>query len=606
MLYNFTELNVENDMHNIRKNVKEGFNTFSGLLLLAVITIFYFSRPEELVVLLPIIIITTLINILRPSPKINDNKKILILCGVILCYLVYSYFNSRIYSYDGLNYHIKYMLSIANKGYVATTEYPVRPYLGEYIFAFIYKFAGLRMLNLTLGIVSILNVYFAYLILSGITNNRLERNLSLALFVSSPTFIALSSTELKPDTISSLSIFITLLLLIKFLNGKYYLFPIIGIFSGLSILIKSSSFFITPFFIATGGIYLLKSKTLLRTKIFLSIVTVVLFCLPIILWFIFYGGTFPQIENSLNIKPLINSNPQTMELERFDELVKECNEDKLKKDYSSFIFGGRSLFVLFQPFFYITNFSKPIFSAQRMANPGIFVYCGMVILLASVFFYKKLNLNPVAKKIYWLSIFSTIVFMILVSSILWYMLPIFPIYALVISILINKIENKFTKKTLLILIYSTVVMNIIIGIKTAEINFSPIEDFSKEQLYNTELSAIYDMNMDIDNISEGSYILDASEHRFNVLTTFVPNVDERVIKSNYYFASKTKSLEAFREELLRKNIKIIIVKKEYLLNPWYEKCPLQNNLNLMRFLEKYTVPVSNDKNKHENLIFKII
>lgn len=593
---------------------RERYNTnkrsFVGVLLIVAVLLFYFFRPNELFILLLIFTLFLLIGYFIKPFKIKDKNKdklkTTILILLLLLYLVYSYFNSRIYSYDGLNYHIKYMLLIAEKGYITTTEYPIRPYLGEFIFALIYKSAGLRILNLALGLISVLSFYLVYIILRKITNSDLEKKLSMALFISSPTFIALSTTEFKPDTMSLLINLFAINLLIEVIKGKYKFLPFVGLSFSLSFLIKTSSLFITPWFLLMGIIYLAKSDIKTKKKLGLITATIIMFLIPIISWFTIFGGTLPQFENLLNIKPLINFKHERINLERDADLLRECNNEKLKADYSSFIFGSRGPLVLFQPLFYITNFRNPPFILQRMDNPGIFIYCGMLILLASVFRYKKLELNPITKTIFWSSFLSTIVFMIAVSSIFWYLLTIFPFYALVVSKFINKIEKQPIRKFLLLLSYSTVAVNISIGAAIAINNFAPIKNFGEEQLNQTRLKSLYNMNMKIHRVTGKSLILDASEHRFNLLTTFVPNADERIVKSNYYFVSNPNPLETLRDTLLKNNINFIIVNKNLLLDPWYKGCPLQNNLRLIQFLQEYTIPIDNGENEHDNVIFKII
>ena len=599
-------------MHNTIKNIVGRFNketttnTCVGILLLVAVILFYLFRPEELIILIPVTTVVAFFTLFPATKKINRKVKILALSCVVLCYLIYSYFNSRIYSYDGGLYHIKYMLAIVDKWYIATTEYPVRPYLGEYIFAIIYKFLGLRALNLILGILTLLNVYLANILIKKLTKDELERKLSLALFVFSPTFIALSTIELKPDQLSFTVLLLLILLFMNIEKSKYKLSPLIGLFSGLSILIKTSSSFIVVWFMLLILHTLIKSKELLINKILLVTSTLISFILPLIVWFLIFGGTFPQLENVINVKPLINNNSSNITLERDRDLLKICNEDKLKKDYSSFIYGSRSFLVFLQPLFYITRFRAYSFAAQGMANPGIFLYIGIWILPIFLIVRKKFQIDQGVNSILWVSFLSTATFMVLVSSIFWYLLPIFPIYAITISKLINKIDNKWIKKSILILCYSTIVVNITVGFVTALQRFAPVKNLSEEQIQKTGLKKIYETNMKINNIPNNSLILDASEHPFNINTMFIKDADKRIVKSNYYFASKERSFESLREELLKNNIKFIIVNKDYLLDSFYEGCPLQNNLRLLEFLEKYTVPVYEEEPEYEKLIFRII
>jgi len=599
---------------NIKENIKlivknnKTYDYVVGLTFIVAVLLFYLFRPDELLILFSttllwiFVILAIKFNILKQQRKLN--KFIIPILGT--AYLVYSYFNSRVYSYDGGLYHLKYMLLVVEKWFVATTEYPVRPYLGEYVFALIYKFLGLRKLNLALGISTLLSIYQAKIIIKELTKDSLERNLSLALFIFSPTFISLSTREIKPDMLACNMLFCIFILFIKHQKGEYVFLPLIGLLCGLSVLVKTSTLFVIPWVMLLGIITLIKTRVFLKTKLLLIFLTSVSSILPLITWFVAFGGTIPQIENNINIKPLIHRDTPQVELERESTILNTCNEDKLKKDYSSFIYGSRSPLVLLQPLFYITRFKSYSFSTQQLAHPGIFLYLGMIALPTILIFKKRFEIDKTMRDVGLISLFSTIIFMVLVSSIFWYLLPLYPIYAIIISKLIGSIKIPSLKKILLNLCYLTLATNLIIGVTTATLIFTPIENLGGEEIKKTELNQIYEFNMRINSISDGSLILDASEHPFNINTMFVPNADIKIVKSNYYFASTDRPLNSLRNELLGNNIKFVVVNKDYLESPFYEGCPLKNNIKLLEFLEKYTEPVYKGETEYEKKIFRII
>ena len=569
--------------------------------------LYYIFRPNELVLFLLVLIIASLLTLI---PKIHIGKNIKIAIIVIFCilFLIYSFFNSRIYSYDGLNYYLKTVLLISKKGYLTTTEYPLKPYLGELISAGIYKYAGLRILNLFFGIISLLNVFLMYSLLKKLTQNKSEINLSFLLLLSSPTFIAFTTTEFKPDLLASVLFLFSLLLFYKFTNGRLTLFPIISFILSCSIFIKASVLLPALTLILAGFILLCKSKGSIRKRVFIGVLTLFLSLAPPLLWIRTFGFSIPQFESIAHINPILKQYNQKVVLTRDKEILTSCTLEKVRKDYTSFIYGSVSPLVIFQPIFYLTKFHSYAFSSQLMANPGIFLYFGIIVFLSSILFYKKIrqNLNDFTKSLYWSGIISTIVFMITISSVFWYLLPLFPIFALSISKIIYRIPNNKIQRITLMFCYTVITTNILIGIYMATDNFYPLKNFSQKEIAKTDIKTLYDVNNQINLLPKDQLILDASEHFNNFLATFVEDADSRIVKSNYYFASNTKLLEELREELLKNNIHFIIIDKNKILDPWYRNCPLENNKRLLLFLNRFTEPVYPENIKYRDLIFKIL
>ena len=523
-------------------------------------------------------------------------------------YLSYSFFNTRINSYDGLNVHLKYILQIAEKGYVNSTEYPIKPYLGEIILSKIYTLLGLRALNLTFGLLTIANIYLANKVLESISYKKEKtKKLALWIFLCSPTFLGMAFQELKVDLIATALVFCIFLVLFKFYSQKDpKLFLLITALTGITTITKTSTIPLNMAIMGSGIFLLWKNKGIGFSKkmMFLTIGGGI-FSTILLFWIITFGGTLPQLENHINIYPTTRVFINQRSLTRDTILLEKCNEDKLRKDYASFVYGSRSVLTFLQPLFYLTKYKAYSFSAQGMANPGITSYFGLIILPIFLVFNRKEKISKIQKLILIVTFLTTLIFYIKVGSIFWYLLPLYPIYAWVTAEFIEKISNRKVKKIGTTIIYATLATDFTIAIIIATSIFSNLEKLDGENIRKTHLKEIYEMNMKLGIIKKDTLILDASEHGHAILTTFVPRGDEIIIKSNYYFATANKPLEKMREELLENNIHYIIVNKNKLKDPWYQGCPGENNEILDNFIEKYTKPMFPKDSKYKDLFFEI-
>ncbi len=594
--------NIEHFIDNLSLSDKIIFVT-AHLLIVS----YYIFRPSEATIFLICYwTIFTLFHCVRIKPNPGMLKGFITL--VTILFLIFSYFNTRTASYDGLNVHLKYILQIQEKGFVGTTEYPVKPYLGELLLTGVYDLFGLRGLNSIFGILVLVNIFLIYNLIKCLaTNNDFVRKLSLFIVVLSPSFLGMALQELKIDLILSATMLSALILFCKLVKDKKHrLFPLITILSGISIVIKPSSA-VTSLCLLLLGLFVVafSSKLKFPKRLLFGSIGCLVFALPILIWTMYFGGTIPQLENRINIKPIHNQGIKQISLSRNKELLSNCTEDRWKKDYSSFIYGSRSLLVLAQPFFYITRLHAYPFSAQGMANPGILLYLGILVFLALPFLTNIRRFSSLHKYFYIITLGSTLAFLIMVSSIYWYLLYLFPIFALVISSVIDRIKDVKLKEITKLTIYSTLLTNLIIALLMASLVFEPIPNLNAEVLKKSSLREVYDTSNRLNQIPEDGFILDASEHRYNVLTTFVSRGDMRIVKSNYYFAASNLSLKNMRDELLKNNIKYLIVYKNKLKDPWYKRCPKLNNKILAEFMNEYTYPMYPNDPKYKDLIFVI-
>lgn len=339
-------------------------------LLPGIVIIYYLCRHFELyftyLILISITIFVQCYFLTKPLisslnkiffAKINlkfrmDYKGLLVAALFVICffYLLFSYFNTRVNSYDGMYHNLKFILAISDKGYVNSTEYPLKPYLGEVILSFIYSNFGLRFLNLALGILFIATCFIGYRFITYFATDTKLRIISFIVFIFAPTSIAFAFIELKSDLIASLLVVYSFILLKNLIDKKerfeHYL---ISIFLSIAVLIKTTTIPISILILIFAVYFVFKNSIGIKTFILKIFLMTFLYFIPIFIWFIHFGGTIPQFENKLNISSYHSSGK--FFLKRDTDILEICNEEKVVKDYSSFIYGSRSILVFFS-----TNF----------------------------------------------------------------------------------------------------------------------------------------------------------------------------------------------------------------------------------------------------------
>lgn len=590
------------------KNFYSGkINIVLWLVLLGVI-VYYLFRPLEAIIL--IISLSTFIGIQKFTTHTNrrillDNKKLIVVLFA-LSFLVYSFFNTRTYSYDGLNTHIRIAKLVKDKGFVSTALEPTKPYFGEFLMGKVWGVAGLRTVNLIFGILTVLGSFLSYLLIRklGIVNRKMA-NVSFCLLISSPMFVAMATLEFKVDLILFVIVQTILLLLLQLSSDtKIWVYPIIGLLNGVGLIIKTS-------YIPTAIIVFLMSSFIVFKKrgfggfLVMFFVTLCFSLLPLVIWIKSFGFTLPLFENTIKVRSTRDVSESTIVLERDPIILNECYSEKISKDYSSFIYGARSPLVLIQPLFYITKFKFYPFSTQPMANPGPFLYFGVFLLLLTPLLYSLKKLTRDMMYIYIISAFTLVVFFVFVSSIYWYLFFLLPVFSITVTKFVFNSSHTKPGNILYYLLYSSIGANFIIALSFAGLYFNPIKDYSYENIQGSHLESLYISNKFIESLSNEGYILNASEHPDWILLPFMDNSDTKVVRSNYYFISSRKSLSEINEVFKKNNIKYILVNYESLKSDWYEGCPGENNEMIIKYIDKFTVPVKVANEDFNTYIFKI-
>jgi hypothetical protein len=583
---------------------------FVPALVLLFLSTYLISRPYELLIVFAAYVYGEFferkISVHRFLYSINDFKKPLLIVGVIIL-LVFSFFNTRLYSYDGYNFHIRVASLVKDNGLVSVAHESIKPYFGELVLGYTWRYFGLRTVNLMFGIWAVTAGFLGYVLIKKIagTNSSLV-NSSFMLFILSPPFLAMALQEFKPDLFLLIFVFSAFIILINFVNSmRTHFFLLLCLLSGVAITIKTSivpTAFLTVLFCA---VYFLKKKGF-KTFWLRTLLGIGLLFSPLLIWSSIFGFTVPLLENYINVSPLDYYNRDSVTLTREPATLDVCYKERIQKDYSSFIYGARSPLVLIQPFFYLTRLYSYPFSVQGMANPGPFIYLGMFIFIIFPFLVKHKKFEDAHKMFYVICTTSLLIFLVTVSSIYWYLLFMFPLICFVFVSVVDGIENARVKSLLKKLINAWLVSNVLIFFLTSYTYFHPISEYSYENLPDDNLKSMYILDKRLEELGAEALILDASEHGDFILMPFMKNNDTRIIKSNYYFVSSGLSLGAINRELKDNAIKYIVVNYDELDSPWYQDCPKENNTVLKNYLNLYTKPIFFESGISRPMVFEIV
>ncbi len=174
-------------MHQLTNNTR--YRLICIIILVAVIA-YYFFRSYLILSLVACYIIVALIRRSRHlcSIKFPQTTRWILALLITTFYLVFAYFNTRVDSIDGLNYSLRFAALVKDKGYVAILESPVRPYLGEMLLGFTWRFFGFRAMHLALGLWAVSSAFLAYKLFAKLfpTNVQLRKRGWLLFVLFSP------------------------------------------------------------------------------------------------------------------------------------------------------------------------------------------------------------------------------------------------------------------------------------------------------------------------------------------------------------------------------------------------------------------------------------
>lgn len=476
------------------------------------------------------------------SFKKTKSVLIIFLVVCVALYLAFSYSFDRVpYSYDGMLQYIRTVLSLKNDFSYKMLEEPYKPYLVELLWAVIWDFGNYNFVMLSFGVFTLLSVYLAYSFYRRLNLNRETITLALLILVSCPFFIKYAFVEFKVEPFLLTCSMISLILYLKCFDRKNILsFLMLGMMLGVTTLVK---IIILPFpllLIFFIFLHYFLSKLPPKDYIYPS-VALVAFVATIAVWAVLFGMKINWTTIKLN--PLNQTPPIT--LTRNPNVYEACVNEIQKTDTNTYYFNRDIKDLVLQPINALTgNFPNDI--RLSFMDPGIIIYLSVWTFFL-VFLFKipdiRLKYLLIATQIF------IIFFIFRIQTIYWYLYFLAPIISLSIPLQLQALPGKYSK------ILRTVVISVAVGQLCLTLLATAYRIHSNGYRFYNTLKAF---SSKIDNLPKNLYILDASIDVDHVLMPFVKNYDERVVKSNYYFASSGKSLETIKDELVRNNIGYLI------------------------------------------------
>jgi hypothetical protein len=484
---------------------------------------------------------------------------------------------------------------VADHFKISWSVLPPYPYATELFLGIVLKYFGIHGLNLTFGIIAVLNIYVTYLFFRELDISKRISRLALIIFIGSPTFLEIAFWEFKVEMFLSAVVMASFFVFLRILKKwDYPQIILLGFLGALAILIKitSSPIVFSELFLIS---FFLFSKTTKRQWILMLITYGMSFLFPLLIWTRYEGIRLTPSLAIANNFHLISASP-TNQWAVDANIVETCTAQTHQLDIGRYFPNSTLWDKLAQPFAYILSirsyYHLPYYQKE---DPGPFIYAGIFIFVCLPFIWKRTRTFPFIG-FYIIGTAFIAFFYIFVGTIFWYLFPIFPLIALSIPLVANgvkirSVDRKFTER--IILSFACINFLYMILMAPARINMA----HSINDLANTDTAFIRDIylhNTYINQNTTGSLILDTTEFPFTVLLPFVDDADTRIIYSNYYFAAANKSLADMYNELTAKGIGYVIANKLPTTTPWYTGCVARNRDILVDFLDRYTIPLYPD------------
>lgn len=560
--------------------------------LLAVAGVYLISRPYFLAIsLLVILVVFTLIRDVEKTLELVYKIAPLL----VPIYLIYTFFNTRFYSFDGLNYHIKYVLLLKDDFQLSFLELPPKPYVVELFLTTIWKLFGIRFMNLQFGLAMLAGILVYRLIFTELKIPHRTQRLALFIFLTAPTVVELALKEFKTDVFLLVVAGLCFNFFLKVVKQphKVQFMYALGFLAAIGVLVKSSFWGPAGALLALAFVRLITTSTPPKHRYLLTLaktglVTGILFILPIITWLYVFGGTLPRFN--YYIEPKLGENHQRISLTRDPNIYSACMQERFRNDYAEFLHSETLVQRLLQPLFYLTGY-KSIHATIGMSNPGLLIYAGIFALLLMPLLNKtNFEQHTLLRYLYIAVSINVMLFFVLVGTVFWYLLPFYPFFALAVAYIADKQHGiiRHTLITILVVIGLTQALGAAV---TALSSATTITDLAETKNY-PQLGFIYEMNTFLEQLPPNKLILDASEHNKYAFTAFMQDADEKVTQSWYYFVASNKTIDDMHTELIDQGFKYIVVYENALDNfEWYKGCPRQNNIILKEFLAAKAKPI---------------
>lgn len=564
------------------------FSRYYPVVFFSAILVYFVARMSHnhgliLVFLVASCIAQACLHIKVLNNKLRKLNKLFLFFFIVLV-LLYSYLFFRTTSWDGANLYFRNFYQVYLHGISLPLDRFPYPYLTELTLGLIYRLFPINVVFLFFGISAIMGIYTANILYKELGVSDFVRKSALVILAFCPTYIMLTLHEFKVElfllVVSNLCFSLFYRLLRNFDTRRFLL---LAFLSALGVLIKPTFVVFGPLFFILTVLY--KSKYFKFKKTFkLSALYFLFFIFPLVSWVRVFPSSLPLI-GAIKL-PLISYEKTSLylPLDKNLEVVKMCQKEAKKADLSEFVWYDNSLQSFFtQPFQYLflTKVSSSMMTFH-VANPGPFIFLGIYLLIVLMLLFRKVKSTPY---VYFFTpaLLFVLMFFTFAKTFYWYLFPVYSVLALVTPLLAEKIFSTRQRKYFILVVCTFAISNLILS--TSVIARSGVGVVNSIE---NSAPSIYRYNTFVEKLPDNYLVMNAAEHQFIVFLPFVKNYDQKVVNSNYFFVASGKTLEDMKEELLQKNIKYILARKDYLFDTWYKGCPAKNNLILNDFLNKHT------------------
>lgn len=563
------------------KFIKDNLFVFFFVLVCA---IYYAFRPTLLILFIATTFLLFLIYSLLKNFRLPKHFVITISLLFILFYIFMSLVNYRPLSMDGLITHLRNTFLLKSDFYISYLDQPLKPYLAEMFLAFLWRFSSVYLLNVSFAAATLIAILLTLELYKKLDLDNSFRYLALFILVTSPTFLLFAFIEFKIDMFLLIFSLLAYLQFIRTLEKPNLIrCVVLGFILSINCLIKTTfipSAAIIIMLLIFDKLFTNAKQNLKLTYIFAVVIS---FLIPLLIWAYLFGFSIPRVSGYINGK--LNK-VVPIHLYRDSIVYKECFDQRVRNDYSEFLYGNGFLGNLLQPIYYLANYKSP-FLTFHIGNPGFLIYFSFFLFVFLPLFNRNLFKNKRFVYFYIFVIINLVIFYATVRKIYWYLFYIYPFVSLTVPVIIAKLCSEWgaQKRIINSLVFATGILNLIIAI--AMFVQSVLVPY-KVELY---MRGVYGLSSYINSLKPTALIMNASEHKWFVPITFVKDADKRVIKSDFYFVSSQKSSKEMYKELKSNNIDYLVVFKNKLADSWYNGCPLQNNIRLKEFIDSYTIPL---------------
>ena len=453
--------------------------------------------------------------IIAKTSVAGDVWKIL-LSLLVFTYMGYSYFNFRLTSHDGLSLYLKNVFLLSEDFFISYAKIPPIPYLAELSLSAIYRFFGINMLNLIMGVFVIFALLTTHWLYKEMKLSNMVTGWGLFILATSPVVLSSVTYEFKVEhlvlLVSNLAFILYLRVLQKPTIGKAIL---MGLLCAVASLIKVTYIPVAIILLGSSAAYLWKNSkpTFLRYQ-------AVSFLIPLAIWAGIFGASIPFVgyvglfrDKSI---PVISAKQST---------VKTCAGEDMKISFgmkeNTLSVWDRAKWAIH--YLRITDPKAQAVTYFSLNDPGVNLILGVLLLPFALFLTRKREAG--VKVLYVASAVFIVPWYFVVPNGIWYIIMFLPFISIALPLVIESlIKLRVVKYVSLVLTTGISLLYIMQMVIFGLIHTHPLSFTLDEAIEDGEYTAAgYKLlNTFInDNVSDGEYVMDTTTFPKRMFFTFV-------------------------------------------------------------------------------------